>query len=79
MQGTVLSYFKKVFGEQVLVFPINTDLRTKEQMVEILINQFDIVSYPSIIVDDQKYEGVVEQEKLNEIICNTLSDDPQCQ
>jgi len=26
-QGTVLSYFKSVFGEQVLVFPINLDLR----------------------------------------------------
>ena len=77
-QGTVLTYYKKIFGEQVLVFPINLDLREEEPMVEIVMNQFNITKYPTIIVDNKKYEGVVKKEQLKKIICNSLPDAPQC-
>jgi hypothetical protein len=77
-QGTILTYYKKIFGEQVLVFPINLDLRNEEPMVEIVMNQFNITKYPSLIIDNKKYEGVVRNEQLNEIICSSLDESPQC-
>ncbi|HIG93368.1 MAG: hypothetical protein QT02_C0011G0031 [archaeon GW2011_AR9] len=77
-QGTVLSYFKSVFGEQVLVFPINLDLRQEEPMVEIAISQFNITKYPTIVVDNTKYEGVVKEDQLKEIICASLKQSPEC-
>ncbi len=77
-QGTILTYFKRLFGEQVLIFPINLDLRDEEPMVEILISQFNITKYPTIIVDNKKYEGVVQREQLQKIICNSLGEGEAC-
>ncbi len=77
-QGTILTFFKKQFGEQVLVFPINLDLREEEPMVEVVMNQFDITKQPSLIINGEKYEGVVGKEQMHEIICNSLEDSNQC-
>lgn len=77
-QGTILTYFKKVFGEQVLVFPINLDFRTEEPMVEIVMNQFDIKKYPTLVIDNKKYEGVVKREQLQEVICSSLKHSEYC-
>jgi len=77
-QGTVLTYFKKVFGEKVLVFPINLELREKEPMVEIIIKRFNVTKYPTIVIDEQKYEGVVQQDELQEVICKSLTNAPEC-
>lgn len=71
-QGTILTYYKQIFGEKVLVFPINGDLRSDETMVRIMEGQYNVTTYPTIIIDQQKYEGVVSREKLGKIICSSL-------
>ena len=78
-QGTILTYFKQLFGEQVLVFPINLDFRFEEPMVEIVMTQFNISKYPTLIIDNKKYEGVVKSEQLQSIICDSLEESEQCQ
>jgi len=78
-QGTVLTFFKNKFGEKVLVFPINTELKQQEPMVEIVMSQFSINKLPTIIVNNKKYEGVVGQDQLKEIICNHLDSAEECQ
>tara|TARA_Y100000310_G_C20650852_1_gene799334 strand:+ start:570 stop:1310 length:741 start_codon:yes stop_codon:yes gene_type:complete len=78
-QGTILTYFKKVFGEKVLVFPINLDLRENEPMVEIVLSQFAITKYPTLVIDNKRYEGVVGKEQMQEIICNLLDDPENCE
>ncbi len=77
-QGTVLTYYKKVFEEKVLVFPINLDIQDDEPMIEIIRSQFEISKYPTLVIDNKKYEGVVGKEQLKEIICETL-DDERCE
>ncbi len=78
-QGTILTYFKKLFGEQVLVFPINLDFRFEEPMIEIMVKQFDVSKQPTIIVDNKRYEGVVIRDQLQEIICDSLGESEHCQ
>jgi hypothetical protein len=78
-QGTILSYYKKIFGEKVLIFPINLDFRSEEPMVEIMISQFSIEKNPTIVVDNKKYEGVVKKDRMKEIICDSLKNAPECQ
>jgi len=78
-QGTILSYFKKLFGEQVLVFPINLDLKGEEPMVDIITSQYEITKYPTLIIDNKKYEGVLRSEQLQEIICDSIGNVPQCE
>lgn len=77
-QGTVLTFFKNKFGQQVLVFPINVDLREEEPMVEITKSQFGITKVPTLVVDNKKYEGVMTEEKLQKIICSSLKDKQKC-
>lgn len=77
-QGTILTYFKRLFGEQVLVFPINLDLRHEEPMVEVVMSQFKITKYPSLVIDNKKYEGVVKKGQLQKVICNSLKESEHC-
>ncbi len=77
-QGTILSYFKNLFGERVLVFPINLALREQEPMIGVITSLFSVDKYPTIIVNGKKYEGVVPQEQLQAIICSSLKKAPEC-
>ena len=77
-QGAVLTFFKNKFGEQVLVFPINLDLRQKEPMVEITKSQFNINKIPTLVIDNKKYEGVMPKETLQKLICSSLKNKENC-
>ena len=77
-QGTILTYFKKLFGEQVLVFPINLDFRYQEPMVEVMMSQFNITKYPTLIIDNKRYEGVVKKEQMHQLICQSLKKSENC-
>ena len=77
-QGTILTYFKKLFGEQVLVFPINLDFRSEEPMVEIMMSQYEVSKFPTVVIDNKKYEGVVRKEQMQQIICDSLKSSKHC-
>jgi hypothetical protein len=77
-QGTILTYFKKVFGEQVLIFPINVDLKETEPMVKIATSMHDVQDLPTLIIEKEKYTGIVKKNDLQEIICDVLKTSPEC-
>lgn len=77
-QGVILTYFKKKFGEKLLVFPIDVDFEGIEPMITLLRSRYNVTSYPTIIVEDVKYEGIVPKEKLDKIICNLFKDKSLC-
>jgi hypothetical protein len=76
-QGVLLTYYKKIFGDSLLVFPINVDLETEESMVQILRSRYNVTAYPSLIVDDKLYQGVVEKAALGELVCSSFNMPPQ--
>ncbi len=67
-QGVILSYFKKIYGNNLLVFPINMDYGKDLSIVKAIKNQFNVTSYPSIIVNGVTYKGVVGKEELAGIL-----------
>lgn len=77
-QGVILTHYKKIYGEKLLVFPINTDLETQESSVKILRSRYNITELPSIVVGNKKYSGVVEMESLADIICENFNDKSLC-
>ena len=77
-QGTILSYFKRRFEERLLIFPIDVDIEENEPMITILKGQYNITRYPTLIIGDEKYEGVVEKEKLAKLICDSFNDKDLC-
>ena len=77
-QGTILTYFKKVFGEQVLIFPINVELKNTEPMVQISTAMHKITTIPTLVIEEQKYTGIVKKNTLQSIICSELTYSDQC-
>ncbi len=76
-QGVILTYFKKVFGDKLLIFPIDVDYEENEPIITILKNQYEIVSYPTLVIENKKYEGVVGNEQLREIVCTAFKDEEE--
>jgi len=77
-QGVILTHFKKLYDEKLLVFPINTDLEDQESSVKILRARYNVTELPSIVVSNRKYSGVVGMDSLSEIICNNFNDKNIC-
>lgn len=76
-QGIVLTHFKKKLGDQVLVFPIDVDLENTEPLIRVIKSQYNVTKYPTIVVEDKKFEGVVPVERLGEIICKEFKHEPE--
>ncbi len=71
-QGVILSYYKKLLGERLLVFPINADLRYSEASIAMLEKRYNVTVYPTIIVAEKKYEGVASKKELLPIVCKSF-------
>ncbi|MCD6590174.1 hypothetical protein J7K74_03245 [Candidatus Woesearchaeota archaeon] len=79
-QGVILTYYKKLFGERLLVFPINTDLIKIEPSIKILESYYNIGAYPSIVIEDKTYVGIVDKDTLGRLICESfLEPQPECE
>ncbi|MBI4151391.1 hypothetical protein HY496_00330 [Candidatus Woesearchaeota archaeon] len=78
-QGTILTYYKNLFDDKLLVFPINLDLVQKEPMAKVIRSQYNVTAFPTLVIDTAKHEGVVDKEEIKEIICSSLREAPQCQ
>jgi len=77
-QGVILSYYKKIYGNNLLVFPINDDYGDKLTIIKLIKKQYNVTGYPTIIVDDKVYKGIVGTEQLGRILkenFNRLNDE----
>lgn len=77
-QGTILTYYKQKLDDELLVFPINIDLSEGEQFLNILTTGYNVTQLPTIIVNDEKYEGVQSRQQLAEIICAQTNNRETC-
>ncbi len=76
-QAFVLDYYKKLLGDKFLVFTFDARLAEQEPLVKTLMVQFNITAYPAIVVENKKYEGLIENEPLKEIICQNYKQKPE--
>ena len=77
-QGTLLTYYKKLLGDQVLIFPINTDLKNEEPLVQTFLSLYNIQEYPSIVINGKTHNGLIYKEDLGELICEFQHFDQIC-
>ncbi|MBU2637516.1 MAG: hypothetical protein KJ955_00935 [Nanoarchaeota archaeon] len=77
-QSQLLEHYKRVFNERFLLFHINMDIG--EPMAQILLNQYDINSYPSIVIGVDKFSGLTGKDALKEEICKRFKyKQPECE
>lgn len=78
-QGVILTYFKKRFGDRLLVFPINVDLK-EEPVIGLLTAAFNVTRLPSIVIEDKTYSGIIAKSDFFRIICqNFRNPQKECQ
>ncbi|MFQ5620227.1 MAG: hypothetical protein ACE5FT_00115 [Candidatus Nanoarchaeia archaeon] len=71
-QGKILTYFKKLLGERVLIFPINVDLDDEEVAITIVKGKYNISTVPSVVINEKAYTGLLERQELGELICSSF-------
>lgn len=70
-QGTVLTYYRRNYEDNVLVHPLDSDLSMKS--IEFMEDFYNINDYPALIVEGEVYEGFQNREKVGEIIEQNLN------
>ena len=77
-QSFILTYLKKRFKEKLLIFSFDSKL-TGEPMIEVLKSTYDIYTYPTMIIEGEKYEGFKDKSQLLDTICGYYVEDlAQC-
>ena len=71
-QAFVLTYLKKRFKEKLLIFSFDSKF-TDEPLISILKTTYDISTFPTIIIEGNKYEGITKTEEVLEEICSYYS------
>jgi thiol-disulfide isomerase/thioredoxin len=65
-QAFILTYFKKMLEERLLVFALDAEL--DEPSVQVLIKNYNITSYPSLIINGEVYQGFQSKETLETLL-----------
>jgi len=70
-QGNILDELREErFKDKLRVFVLNVD--SDESIVQVLKKTYNITETPSIVIGDSSYVGLMERDKLSEIIFNSL-------
>ncbi len=70
-QGTILTYYRQKYSDQMVVYPLDTDLGMKH--VEFLEKHYNVTDYPTLVIDGEPYEGFSSKQELGEIIQKRLN------
>ena len=77
-QAFILSYLKKIFNEKLLIFALDGRFE-EEPMVRILQESYDITYYPTLIIDEVKFDGFRPREEILRNVCPKIdSNNPMC-
>lgn len=78
-QAFVLDYLKDIFKEKLLVFAIDSQLQD-EALVNIMKSAFNVTRYPTVVIGDKAFSGLVDRDVLLSAICKEFdSSVPECE
>ncbi len=63
-----------MYKEKLLIFSIDAT-RDDEKMISLLKTIYDVDTYPTLIVEDEKMEGFVSKDDLQDKICSFHASD----
>lgn len=72
-QGDILTVLKQQFKEKVMIFPLDHSLGTSP--VSLLESYYNITRFPSVVIDEAAYSGIIPFKNLREYVCSTVSDE----
>lgn len=66
-QEFVLTYFRKTLDTKFRVFAINSNI--DDYSIKLLKEKYDVKSYPTVIISEDKFEGLMSREIIKNYIC----------
>ena len=70
-QSFVLTYLKEKFGDKVLIFTLDGGM--KEPSIEVLREYYNVTSYPAIVVNGKRFDGLTKTDVILQRINETDS------
>jgi len=70
-QAFILTYFKQNLGEKMLVFTLDGDL--DEPSIQVIKENYNITSYPTLIINGEKYGGFMSKDAIENVIGGVIS------
>ncbi len=71
-QGFILDYIKKVFGSKVFIFSFDSSFQ-EEPLIPALLTSYNITTFPSVVIEDQVFQGETAAPKLVDAICKEFT------
>lgn len=68
-QAFILTYLKQLIGDKLLVFSFNSQLAAEEPTIQLLMNRYQVNTYPTIVVNEAVYEGLQSKEEILDDLC----------
>tara|TARA_Y100000310_G_C20697161_1_gene826497 strand:- start:3143 stop:3841 length:699 start_codon:yes stop_codon:yes gene_type:complete len=75
-QGIILTYLKKIFNDKLLIFSFDAELEN-EPIIPILKKVYNVTEFPTIILENERYNGLQEKDMLFEQICEHFENEYQ--
>ncbi len=75
-QSRILTHLKGKFNDRLLVFSIDSSL-AQEPLVPLLKQTYNITKFPSIVIGDDPFYGLVEEDSLSMQLCSRYSKKPE--
>lgn len=69
-QAKILTYLKEELKDRLLVFSIDSSF-TGEPLIDMVKQAYDVKEFPSLLVNDKIYKGLVTEEELRSVLCET--------
>lgn len=66
-EGYILDQLKKMFGDRLLVFPIDASIT--EPMIDVLRSQYKIYSFPNLVIEGRTIDKFLSMEEVLSEIC----------
>lgn len=70
-QGAILTKYRQRYDERLLVFPLDATLDMRP--VNLIMDSYNVSSYPVIIIEDEYYEGFIGDERMGTILQEHLA------
>ena len=75
-QSRILTHLKGRFKDRLLVFSIDASF-VQEPLVPILRQTYNVTKFPSLVIDDDAFYGLMEEDELSAQLCNRYVNKPE--
>ncbi|HIG97876.1 TPA: conjugal transfer protein TraF [Candidatus Woesearchaeota archaeon] len=75
-QSFVLSFLKQKFNERLFIFGFDASFE-QEPLLELLETTYNVTSFPTTIISDDRYVGFMSKDNLTQTICGLYKSRPE--